>query len=134
MSELFLPHEIDKKYSVHLLETVFEYYTNKTQISYKYNKHDLNIIFEGVEFVATPRSVVLSPRSEGIIVELTITPLTEGVLKVREVSLISWMSFILLLLLSFVFVVGCCDDIVRLTSYRRSLILTHSVSLTMRIH
>ena len=36
----------------------------------------------GVEFVATPRSVVISPRADGVEVELSITPLAEGLLKV----------------------------------------------------
>jgi hypothetical protein len=35
-----------------------------------------------VEFVATPRSVVISPRADGVEVELSITPLAEGLLKV----------------------------------------------------
>ena len=42
----------------------------------------------GVEFVATPRSVVIPPRTDGLAVELSITPLAEGVLKVRCHSII----------------------------------------------
>jgi hypothetical protein len=57
----------------------------------------------GVEFVATPRSVVIPPRTDGIAVELSITPLAEGVLKVtrRHFTLLR-----LLLLLSICFVLS----------------------------
>ena len=50
----------------------------------------MNCIVAGVEFVATPRSVVIPPRTDGLAVELSITPLAEGVLKViylREPSI-----------------------------------------------
>ena len=36
----------------------------------------------GVEYVSTPRSVVISPQIDGVAVELSITPLQEGFLKV----------------------------------------------------
>ena len=48
----------------------------------------LILVITGVEFVATPRSVVIPPRTDGLAVELSITPLAEGVLKVSRHSII----------------------------------------------
>ena len=46
----------------------------------------VTLVASGLNHIATPRSVLLPPRAEQVVVELSVTPLAEGTLRIEGVS------------------------------------------------